>query len=291
MVRFTAARQDFTFTDAEGVVIHYHLWKAGSPRGVVQIAHGLGEYAARYELLAQDLVNAGFSVYADDHRGHGQTGVEQHDGDLSKLGTLGPGGLRATLESVRGLSRIVRAENPRIPLVLFGHSWGSVLAQKIVDTHPDEYDAFILSGTAYRTPLHMRGTDLNRAHKHLGTTGYEWLSRDETVSAAFRDDALTFEANSLKVFSPVDIARQFGRPRRDFAHDIPLLIQVGSDDTVGGTRSAELLAAAYIRRSKLTDVELIVYTDARHEILNEINQAEVRADLLAWLDSRMPPRA
>jgi alpha-beta hydrolase superfamily lysophospholipase len=70
-----------------------------------------------------------------------------------------------------------------------------------------------------------------------------------------------------------------------------LLIQVGSDDTVGGTRSAELLAAAYIRRSKLTDVELIVYTDARHEILNEINQAEVRADLLAWLDSRMPPRA
>lgn len=290
MVRFTAARQDFTFTDAEGVVIHYHQWKAATPRAAVQITHGLGEYAARYELLAQDLVNAGYTVYADDHRGHGLTGVEQHDGDLSKLGKLGPGGMRATVESVRGMTRIIRAENPGIPLVLFGHSWGSILAQKIVDAHASEYDALVLSGTALRTPLRMKGTDLNGAHKHLGSTGYEWLSRDTAVSEAFREDPLTFDADALKLFGPADALRLFGVPGRGLARDIPLLIQVGGDDPFGGTRSAELLAQAYIRRSKLTDVELIVYTDARHEIFNETNQAEVRADLLEWLDSRLDAR-
>lgn len=290
MVRFTAARQDFTFTDAEGVVIHYHLWKAGSPRGAVQISHGLGEYAARYEVLAQDLVNAGYSVYADDHRGHGLTGVDQHDGDLTKLGRLGPGGMRATVESVRALSRIIRAENPGVPLVLFGHSWGSIIAQKIVDAHADEYDALVLSGTALRTPRRMKGTDLNGSHKHLGSTGYEWLSRDAAVSEAFRDDPLTFDADALKLFGLADSLRLFGLPGRALPRDIPLLIQVGGDDPFGGTRSAELLAKAYVTRSELSDVELIVYPEARHEIYNETNQAEVRADLLAWLHSRVASR-
>src|SRR3990170_1474968 len=149
VIRFTAARQDHSFVDAHGVRVHYYKWKSGKPRGIVQIVHGLGEYAVRYERLAQALVNAGYTVYADDHRGHGQTGLEQHGGDHALLGRLGPGGMRATVESVRQLSSIIRAENPGLPLALFGHSWGSIIAQKIVNQHSEEYDALVLSGTAY----------------------------------------------------------------------------------------------------------------------------------------------
>jgi alpha-beta hydrolase superfamily lysophospholipase len=61
---------------------------------------------------------------------------------------------------------------------------------------------------------------------------------------------------------------------------------VGSDDTLGGEESARRLAEAYVRRSGLIDVEVIVYDGARHEVFNETNQAEVRADLIAWLDAR-----
>ena len=111
MIRFTAERDDRQFVDAQGVRIHFHIWRVGKPKAIVQIAHGLGEYAARYESLAQDLVAAGYTVYADDHRGHGQTGVEQHGGDRSKLGRLGPGGMNATVESVREMTRIIRAED------------------------------------------------------------------------------------------------------------------------------------------------------------------------------------
>ncbi len=284
MIQFTAARQDHTFTDAHGVTVHYYVWKTGKPRGIVQIAHGLGEYAARYERLAQALVGDGYTVYADDHRGHGKTGLGQHGGDHSRLGRLGPGGMKATVEAVRDLSAIIRGENPDVPLVLFGHSWGSIIVQKIINDHSHEYDAVVLSGTAYRTFVHMKGGDLNAKHSHLGDTGYEWLSRDEKVSAAFLADELAFTADAIKLFGLRDALGLLGKPAKQLKHDIPLLIQVGSDDPFGGTTSAELLAQAYVTRSRLTDVELIIYTDARHEIYNETNYPEVTADLLKWLD-------
>jgi alpha-beta hydrolase superfamily lysophospholipase len=291
VIRFTAARQDRTYVDADGVTIHYYLWKAGKARGVVQLAHGLGEYAGRYEALAQDFVDAGFSVYADDHRGHGETGLEQWGGDATKLGKLGPGGIRSTVESVRALTPIIRAENPGLPLAFLGHSWGSLIAQKIVNEHPEDYDALILTGTAFRTLRHMNAGDLAARHKHLGTTGYEWLSRDPAVGQAFLDDRLTFKANAAKLFGIVEGLRLLGRPAKNLAHDLPVLIQIGSEDTLGGTRSVELLAKAYLERSHLSDVELIVYTDARHEIFNETNRDEVVADTLAWLESRLFPAA
>ncbi|MFP3787266.1 alpha/beta hydrolase, partial [Burkholderia sp. SIMBA_024] len=63
-------------------------------RGVVQLLHGVGEHAGRYGVLAKALTDAGFVVYADDHRGHGRTGIRQHGGP-ARLGRLGTGGLRA----------------------------------------------------------------------------------------------------------------------------------------------------------------------------------------------------
>lgn len=286
-MRFTAARQDRTFTDADGITIHYYLWKAGKPKAVIQLAHGLGDHAGRYEAVAQELVASGYTVYADDHRGHGQTGLQQWDGDVSKLGRLGPGGMRSTVAAVEKLTEIIRSENPGVPLVLLGHSWGSIIAQKIVNAHSENYDALVLTGTAYRTLVHMNGGDLNAKHKHLGTTGYEWLSRDSQVAQKFVADPLAFTAAALKLFGLADSLRLLGRPSKDIAKDLPVLIQIGSDDPFGGTRSAELLAESYLKRAALSDVELIIYTDARHEVFNETNKAEVIADTIEWLDDRL----
>ncbi len=286
MIQFTAARQERTFLDSDGVMIHFSQWKSGTPLGVVHIAHGLGEYANRYEELAQRLVAAGFSVYADDHRGHGRTGLAQW-GDHSQLGRLGPGGIRSTIRAVHELHSIIRAENDSVPLALLGHSWGSLIAQDIINENSDDYDALVLTGTAYRTLRHMNGGDLAKKHAHLGVTGYEWLSRDHSVGEAFMKDPLTFKANGMKLFGIADSLRLLGRPARNLASDIPVLIQIGSEDTLGGTMSAELLATSYLNRSKLSDVKLIIYEDARHEVFNETNREEVMADTIAWLKSRL----
>lgn len=283
-----AARGDHTFVDDHGITVHYSVWRSDRPRAVVQIAHGVGEYATRYEHVAQTLVGAGYAVYADDHRGHGRTGLEQWDGDHAKLGRLGPGGLRAAIAAIRRLTAIARDAHPGLPLALLGHSWGSLMAQKIIDRDASPYAAAVLSGTAYRTPRHMNSGDLNRRHATPGGTGFEWLNRDQDAGRAFRDDPLTFDAKVLKLFGLADSLRLYGRPPRGMSRDLPMLIQVGGDDPLGGARSATKLAEAY-RRAGLADVKLDIYPDARHEIYHELNRDEVIGDLVDWLDTRLAP--
>lgn len=279
------------FVDAHGVAITYDVHPAiGSPRAVVQLLHGVGEHAGRYAALIEALAADGFVVYADDHRGHGRTGMAQHGGDARRLGRLGPGGMPATLAACRQLTELIRAEHPGLPLVLIGHSWGSFLAQMLVDRDAAAYDALVLSGSALRWPGTLNSGDLNAPWKTQGATGVEWLASDAAVGAAFLDDPLTTSTPLLKLFGPIDAARLFGRPRRDLGRDLPVLLMVGQDDTVGGPRSVHKLADAYRTRSKLTDVTTLVYPGARHEIFNETMQADVRADLLAWLDARFPSR-
>ncbi len=280
-----------TYTDAYGITITYYVWPVESPRAVVQIAHGVGEHARRYARLAENLNAAGYTVYADDHRGHGQTGLTQHGGDHSQLGRLGEGGVRAAAAGVYRLSGIIRSAHPELPLVLLGHSWGSFLAQMIVNEHAADYAAVVLSGTAYRWPGYLDSGDLNRRHKRLGTSGVEWLSRDPAVVAAFVADPLTTMTPLAKLFGLREAARLFGRPARGLPAGLPMLLLVGDDDTVGGERSALRLARSYVHRSGLRDVRLVVYSGARHEVFNETNRDEVIADLVAWLDERLPARA
>jgi alpha-beta hydrolase superfamily lysophospholipase len=280
---FSAARGDSSFVDAHGVEIVYSTWRAGRPKGIVQIAHGVGEHSLRYERLAQELVRAGWTVVANDHRGHGRTGLGQWDGDHAKLGRLGVGGLRAAIDVVEQMTAVARQETPGVPLVLFGQSWGSLMAQRILNTSSESYDGVVLSATAYRLPGWMNGGDLNKRHAALGPTRFEWLSRDRAVADAFDADPLTVDADVMGLFGLPDTLRLLGVPRRGIPHDVPVLLQVGSDDSLGGPRSVEKLAAAYRRRGGLTDVVVRVYEGARHEIYNETNRDEVVADLVAWL--------
>ena len=132
----------------------------------------------------------------------------------------------------------------------------------------------------------MNGGDLNARHKHLGPTPVEWLSRDRQVVEDFMGDPYTTAVPLRQLFGIRDTLRLLGRPARDLPAELPLLIMVGSDDSLGGEQSALSLAKDYTERSGLIDVKVIVYEGARHEIFNETNRAEVMADLVAWLDER-----
>ncbi len=280
-----------SFTDASGVEIVYDVHPAASePRAVVQLLHGVGEHAGRYGALVDALTAAGYTVYADDHRGHGRTGMKQWDGDPARLGKLGKGGMPATVAALWRFTQLIRDENPGLPLVILGHSWGSFLTQMLVNQHPEAYDAVVLSGSSLRWPGSLNGGDLNAPWKQ-GGSGLEWLSSDLSVGEAFAADPLTTSTPLLQLFGLVDAARLYGKPRRHLGRDLPILLMVGRDDTVGGPRGVHRLAAAYRQRSGLTDVTTLVYPDARHEIFNEVVQTEVRADLLAWLDAHFADRA
>lgn len=280
-----------TYTDAHGVEIVFdHYTAAGDPRAVVQLLHGIGEHARRYGNLIDALTADGYIVYADDHRGHGRTGERQHGGDPSKIGHLGVGGLRATVAALSQFTELIRAENPGLPLVILGHSWGSFMTQGLYNEHPDSYDAVVLSGSAYRMLGYMNVGNLNKRWDSKTSNGTEWMASDPAVGEAFLADPYTTTVPMQRLFSPADQLRVLGRPARDIRAPRPVLILVGSDDPLGGPRSIEKLADSYRHRSGLSDVTAIVYEGARHEIFNEPLQGEVRDDLLAWLDARIAVR-
>ena len=283
------------FTDAYGIAIVYDVHPAsGDPRGVVQLCHGYGEHAGRYQRLIADLTSHGFTVYADDHRGHGRTGMRQHGNDPSQLGRLGPGGVPAAVDAVGQLTQIIREENPALPLILLGHSWGSFVSQMLLNRHPEAYDFVVLTGTVYRQLGSGNLGDLNERWNTPGANGMEWLSTDDEAVRAFIADPLCTVVPMGRTFGLYGQLQMLGKPRRRMreaaGHDVPILLMVGRDDPVGGPRSVHRLAEAYRSRAGLTDVTTYVYPDMRHEIFNEVGQDKVRADLLAWLDARVPAR-
>lgn len=279
---------EFSYIDAEGVEITAYEWLPNpahtpEPVAAVQIAHGIGEYALRYDAFAQFLARAGFAVYADDHRGHGETGRRQHGGDLSRLGRLGPGGLRATEAAVMQLTGIIRDKHPGLHVAQFGHSWGSLMTQRILNEHPRNWDVVVLSGSAFRTVKFMESGALNaKWAKEPDANGFEWLSRDPEVSRRFIADPLCFEADIIKLFGLADGLRLFGKPKAGLAADVPILIVSGSDDPISRGDGLQRLAEAYRARG-VREVSVKLYPGARHETLNETNSDEVFTDITTWL--------
>lgn len=285
----SAARSEHTMQDGHGIATHYSRWRAAQPKAVVQLVHGLGEHSGRHAALAQALVAAGITVYANDHRGHGRTGVQQHDGDLRRLGRLGPGGHPAAVEAVRRFGALIREQEPGLPVFALGQSWGSLMLQILLNRREaSEYAGMVFSASAYRMPGWMNAGDLNKRHRHLGSTGNEWLSRDPAVAEAFAADPWCFSADVLRLFGVVDGLRLFGRPARDLGARPPMLLLVGEEDPLGGPRSVERLARAYRERSGLTDITVKAYPGARHEVFHETNREEVVAELIDWLHAHLP---
>jgi alpha-beta hydrolase superfamily lysophospholipase len=278
-----------SFKDDFGVEIMFYEWPVAEPKAVIQLAHGLGEHARRYDLMAATLNRAGFSVYADDHRGHGQTGVKQLENkQIKRLGNLGPGGMAATFKQVANFSELIKAENPGKPLVLLGHSWGSFIAQKVINKKSDFYDAVILSGSALTMPGYLATGDFNKVWKKLpGSTGYEWLSRDVEIQNKFVADPLTFLALAMQVFGIKNSLQLFGTPSKQIRKDLPILVQVGEADPIGGERSNKALVEAYRKNAGIEDIELYVYHDCRHEIYNELNKDAIIEDLVTWVNQRV----
>jgi alpha-beta hydrolase superfamily lysophospholipase len=278
-----------SFKDDFGVEIIFYEWPVASPRAIVQIAHGLGEHARRYVQMAATLNRAGFSVYADDHRGHGQTGLGQvASKQTKKLGNLGPGGMDAAYKQVADFTKLIKGENPGKPIVLLGHSWGSFIAQKVINKYSDMYQAVVLSGSALTMPGYIATGDFNKVWKKIpGSTGYEWLSRDVEIQKQFVADPLTFLAAAMQVLGVKNSLKMFGKPSKNVRSDLPILVQVGEADPIGGEYSNKALVEAYRKNSGIQDIELFVYHDARHEIYNELNKEEIIQDLIDWINLRI----
>jgi alpha-beta hydrolase superfamily lysophospholipase len=281
---------DFKLTTDDAETIVGYRWSGdGAPKAIVQIAHGMGEHAARYARLAAALVDAGYVVYANDHRGHGRTagGPERH-------GVLGPAGWDGLVADLARVSAVARTEQPGIPLILLGHSMGSFALQQYLLDHSADLDAAVLSGTSAADML-LSGIDTSQpadlsafnAPFDPGRTGYEWLSRDEAeVDTYVADPDCGFAVNPEGFGQMAASGAATADPARvaKIRPDLPIYLFSGDADPIAGDGALVELVGDRYREAGVRDVTVKLYPGARHETLNETNRDEVTADLIAWLD-------
>ena len=275
-------RTERTFDGVGGVRIVYDVWTPDTPpRAVVVLSHGLGEYARRYDHVAQFFGDAGLVTYALDHRGHGRSdGKRMLVRDISEY--------TGDFDTLVG---IATREHHGLKCIVLGHSMGGGIVFAYGVERPDNYDMMVLSAPAVAaqdlvSPL------MTVAAKVLGvlTPGLpvqeldvEAISRDPAVVAAYNDDPLVYHG---KV--PAGVGRallQVGEtmPQRAPALTAPLLVVHGDADRLipvdGSRRLVECVGS--------TDVELKVYPGLYHEVFNEPERAQVLGDVVSWILKRL----
>jgi alpha-beta hydrolase superfamily lysophospholipase len=267
----------FRYEGRDGTHLAGFRWSGGGrPKGLLQIAHGAGEHAGRYRERLAPIAEAGFLIYAADHRGHGLTS------GMSHLGDFGPGGAEACILDMAELSKRAKGENPGLKLILMGHSMGAMFSQAFLKDHSALIDALVLSGTSGPGP--RRDAPPNSAFANP-RTDYDWLSRDEAEVDAYIADpfcGIRFESASQASFRDL-MPRAFSadgleRVRRG----LPVYVFVGDEDPINNKLQAVTPLVDNYRAAGL-DVTFKVYPGGRHEMLNETNRDEVVEDLKAWL--------
>src|SRR5438067_4910825 len=294
-----SAPERFVFRSDDGLSIACAKWGNGRHvRGVVQIAHGLGEHIGRYAELAQTLADAEFVVYGNDHRGHGLTAKPSES-----FGDLGPGGFDQLVEDMVSLRVVAKDEHRGKPYILLGHSVGSFAAQQFVLDHGHSIDGLALSGSGALDGLariaqsNSPGTDpmkLMNAAFEPARTPFDWLSRDNAEVDVFIDDPLCFpflKPDSMQSF--LDAFPRLADPReiRKVQDDLPVYIFSGSDDPVGQKLEGVHMLIDRYRSAGLTSITHDFYTGGRHEMLHETNRRDVITNLLVWMSSVVERRS
>ncbi len=308
-------RKEFYFPSSDGrTSIHAVEWTPdGAARGVLQIAHGVAEYALRYDPFARFLAERGFAVVANDHIGHGLSVAE----GAAPLYFGASDGWTHVVDDMHELRRLAGQKYPGVPYFLMGHSMGSFLARTYLIRFPGAVKGAIVMGTGQQPGYMLAGGKLvaNLRGKKVGfdkfdatvdnlafgaynkpfepkRTNYDWLSVNTENVDAYIADPLCGGQATVGLFRDMlggisFIEKPANLARMDLS--TPVLFVSGAMDPVGDLGKGAAKAYESFRKAGVRDVELKLYPGLRHEILNESekDRDRVRADILAWIEKRL----
>ncbi len=303
------ALQEITFDsfNKRDTVYAWMYTPVEEPVAIVQLIHGLGEHSRRYLHLISELVAHGFVVVANDHVGHGKTGMEsgiwQDTGDT---------GWQTYVEDEYTLTQVAKDEYPDVPYFMFGHSWGSMIGRAYAAKYADQLDGLMLCGVVEQmagvdamnrddiqdeidagrgeepAPMELLGQLFAGANERFGEDPHpnDWI-------AAFRP---IVEDHALDPFNNFN-AHMTTRFLKDFVDlydvataddiadnlplDLPVLLLAGDQDPVGNFGEGVYHAANKMWKRGLRDVRTVVYSGMRHEVHNEPGSRDQVEDEIA----------
>lgn len=292
--------------------IHACLWlPEGEVKGVVQIIHGMCEYAERYAPFAEFLNKNGFAVCADDHLGHGKSAEDKND-----LGYFNDQrDYMIVVEDIHKLKQIAEKQFGAVPFFVLGHSMGSFFCRKYISIYGAEFKGAIVMGTGFmgaallNTALAAVKTDAafkgwrhrSKLIKNLAFGSYnkkfqpartanDWLSKNpENVDDYEADELCGFDFTNNGYFILFSIIKQACSEKviEAVPKDLPVYFVAGAMDPVGDYGAGVIKSAEKFRKAGVKDVSLSLYEDSRHEILNDYCKEQVQEDILSFLNKSL----
>lgn len=278
----SAALTPYRVEAGEGECLQAYEWKAESPRAAVVVMHGIRDHAVRYDGLARALTAKGFSVYAQDMRGHGRSGGDRQRFDSMPL-------LAADLHLA--VSEAKR-RNPGLPVFLYGHSLGGLISTTYVLEHPSELAGLVLSGPALKLFPSVSGGEKAGARffsavlPGLKVQAFDdtEFSRDPAAKQDLATDPLVDHSNlparsAAAALDGIDFVQ---------AHlpevKLPFLVMHGTVDTATNLEGSVELA----EKAASSDKTLKKWEGLHHDLLHEPERAEVVELVTSWLEAHLP---
>lgn len=281
---------------------------------VVQIVHGMSEYVERYEELAAFLTERGFVVTGDDHLGHGRSVPE--GGIQGYFCEQDPA--TVVVRDEHRLKKMTQELYPGVPYFILGHSMGSFILRNYICRYGSGIDGALLVGTGMQSNKLLCLSKITAAvvgffkgSKHpsrfidkgaFGSynkriqgakTDFDWLSMDSDRVAAYiadEDCGFIFTVNGFKTLFEL-ISRVKKRENLlKIPKELPVIFLSGEEDPVGNYGKGVQKAYRSLVDAGLTDVEIKLYPEDRHELLGEPDRKKVMEDIEVWLTKHLAIR-
>lgn len=307
----TMTKTEFTFTSScKDAEIHAISWRPeGTPKAVIQLVHGMAEYIDRYDSMCTEYAEKGYAVYGCDHLGHGKSINDKYE--LGYFGENEKG--HVFVDDQKLLNDIIKAENPGVPVVIYGHSMGSFVTRVYIGKYGDTVDAAVVCGTAGPNPLIgvAKGLTsiLSKTSAHKGgklmnvmafmgwndktdkRTAFDWLSVDTDNVDTYLADPLCgflFTNNGFRALITLNDYINAEEVYAGTPADLPIYLIAGEGDPVGSYGKGIQQVEEKYKATGHTDVTVKMWPNARHEIHNEgAIKADVYTDVQAWVDSKV----
>jgi len=277
-----AKEEELSFASGPGRIAVRHWSPEGPPRAVVAICHGVNSHSGQFGWPAERLAAAGFAVYALDLRGRGRS-----DGERFYVDDIGD-----YVADVAGLIALAKSRESGLPLFLLGHSAGGVVSCTYALDHQEELAGLICESFAFQVPAPdialaiLKGVSHVAPHIHVLTLKNEDFSRDPQVVAAMNADPL-IKDESQPAQTVAALVRADERLKKDFPKiTLPVFILHGTADKATRPSGSQF----FHDTAGSADKTLKLYDGHFHDLLNDVGKEQVMADILGWLDARLPSR-
>jgi acylglycerol lipase len=277
----TVLASDGTLDSLGGVHISSGRGVRAFRRGrVVVIVPGFNAHGAYYAWAGGQFVADRLAVYALDLRGRGRS-----DGERFYVDTFDD-----YVADVARLVALAKSREPGVPVFLFGHSAGGVVASLFTVDHQAELAGFISESFAYQVPAPdfalavFKGLSHVAPHAHILHLKNEDFSRDpEAVAAMNADPLIAHETQPTRTLAAM--VRADERLKDAFPGiTLPLLILHGTADKATRPGGSQF----FYDTAGSTDKTLKFYEGHVHDLLNDLGKDAVMADIRRWIDAHVP---